>query len=115
MKHDVSDCRCEKTNNLYLEVCCPNAYNHYPWEGYKDVGTGAHDATNPWCINGRWRAAYRGVGRTNTIIAKIDSINMSADAKASIKGEAYFLRAVYYFNLVDFYGGVPLVTDSPAL
>ncbi|MDR0572910.1 MAG: RagB/SusD family nutrient uptake outer membrane protein [Tannerella sp.] len=36
---------------------------------------------------------------------------VSADADA-ILGEAYFLRAFYYFNLVKRYGGVPIITEA---
>ena len=34
---------------------------------------------------------------------------MSAERKECLLGEAYFLRAFYYFQLVRVFGGVPLV------
>lgn len=67
-------------------------------------------------ISSRWVQAYRGIGRTNTFLAKIGGINNMADAlKNRTIGEAKFLRAFYYQGLVDVYGGVPLIVDQPDL
>src|SRR5690606_20184378 len=36
----------------------------------------------------------------------------SAEFKQRIKGEAEFLRALFYFNLVRIFGDVPLITET---
>jgi hypothetical protein len=56
-----------------------------------------------------WKNAYDGINRVNEIIAKVPSVTPMTDSeKAEIVGEAYFLRALEYHNLVKYFGGVPL-------
>ncbi|MEN0054941.1 MAG: RagB/SusD family nutrient uptake outer membrane protein [Mucilaginibacter sp.] len=46
------------------------------------------------------------------IIDNINKLDPDADYKAKMIAEAHFIRAFCYFNLVQLYGGVPLVTAS---
>jgi len=56
-----------------------------------------------------WKNEYDGINRANEIIAKVPRVTPMADSeKVEIIGEAYFLRALEYHNLVKYYGGVPL-------
>nr|WP_287937829.1 RagB/SusD family nutrient uptake outer membrane protein [Algoriphagus sp.] len=57
-----------------------------------------------------WNAHYQGIQAANILIDKIQPIQMDAALKARYIGEAKFLRALMYFNLVRIYGDVPLVT-----
>ncbi len=56
-----------------------------------------------------WKWLYEGVNRANYLVENID--NLEFDSKAALYGEVYFLRAYYYFELVKFFGDVPLFTD----
>jgi len=57
-----------------------------------------------------WFANYVGVGRCNQAIANIPLFtNVSQDVKDRLIGEAKFLRAYFYFNLVRCYGDVPKI------
>jgi hypothetical protein len=56
-----------------------------------------------------WIDSYDGIQRCNTILNRIDDIDMDASTKAIRKGEVQFLRALSYFNLVRIFGDVPLV------
>lgn len=56
-----------------------------------------------------WKAAYAGIDRANSLLANLNKPAMSEDKRSVIKGEALFLRAYYYFMLVQNFGGVPLV------
>lgn len=59
-----------------------------------------------------WSNHYDGINRANLAIAKIPDIpSMSEGEKNHLVAEAKFLRALFYFNLVRWFGGVPLVTD----
>jgi starch-binding outer membrane protein, SusD/RagB family len=63
-----------------------------------------------------WNALYQGILRANVVIEKVPSIAMEAGLRDRYVAEAKFLRAVYYFDLVRAFGGVPLVTTTtPAL
>lgn len=55
-----------------------------------------------------WKRLYKGVQRANTAIAKLDEIKINATTKNRLKGEALFLRGLFYFKLWDYFGGVPL-------
>jgi hypothetical protein len=59
-----------------------------------------------------WSAYYRGIANANLSISKVPTIPAMNEADLKkLLGEAYFLRAWYYFNLVRMFGGVPLITE----
>lgn len=68
-------------------------------------------------FNGIWSYDYEGISRTNQAISTltneevIASVGMDPDLHDRLLGEAYFLRALYYFDLVNNFGGVPLLTE----
>ncbi|OQP68660.1 RagB/SusD family nutrient uptake outer membrane protein [Niastella populi] len=57
-----------------------------------------------------WNGHYQGIQSANIVINKIDAVSMDETLKARYKGEALFLRALMYFNLVRIFGDVPLIT-----
>ncbi len=57
-----------------------------------------------------WTAYYRGIANANLAITKIPGIDMDKTQAQKLMGEAYFLRAWYYFQLVRLFGNIPLVT-----
>ncbi len=56
-----------------------------------------------------WRGPWPGILRCNIILEKVPGMAISETVKNRVLGEAYFLRAQYYFILVRFFGDVPLV------
>lgn len=56
----------------------------------------------------QYRLNYQIIARTNQILALIDGIDFAADSKNNLKGQALFLRAFAYFDLVRLFGKVPL-------
>jgi hypothetical protein len=72
------------------------------------------DATHG-AIEGYWNSCYRGINKANFVInnAEVIKKNIPVSLLSDITrnkyiGEAKFLRALYYFFLVDKYGDVPL-------
>src|SRR5688572_13011718 len=66
-------------------------------------------------VESMWEAIYDGIHRTNVIIQRVPTVPGLTDAERNrITGEAHFLRALHYHNLVRVWGGVPLVTTPPA-
>ncbi len=59
-------------------------------------------------VYNKYVTCYSGIARTNAILDRIDAANIDAATKSNVKGQAQFLRAFYYFELVQYYGGVPL-------
>ncbi|SDM22490.1 Starch-binding associating with outer membrane [Catalinimonas alkaloidigena] len=64
-------------------------------------------------VNDVWQGLYRIVHRANLVIANVPnaSENITDDLKNRIVGEARFLRAWAYFDLVSLWGAVPLLTE----
>jgi hypothetical protein len=55
-----------------------------------------------------WQAAYFGINRANTVIARVPTITMDPTRRDQIVGEAKYLRAMHYYFLAGLFGGVPL-------
>ncbi|MEO5995762.1 MAG: RagB/SusD family nutrient uptake outer membrane protein, partial [Chitinophagaceae bacterium] len=55
-----------------------------------------------------WGTYFQAINRDNTLIDALEKSNISAAARAKIDGQAKFLRALMYFDLVKMFGGVPL-------
>ncbi|TLV00878.1 RagB/SusD family nutrient uptake outer membrane protein [Dyadobacter luticola] len=59
-----------------------------------------------------WTSYYKGIAGANLSIAKVPGIpGIDPNEAKKLLGEAYFLRAFYYFNLVRMFGAIPLVTE----
>lgn len=65
------------------------------------------DANNG-IINNYWKFAYEAIARANNVIANVPGVQMDEALKNRIIGEAKFIRAYTYFNLVNVFGKVPL-------
>ncbi len=55
-----------------------------------------------------WSDIYVAIRDANNVIANVQTIDMDESLKLRIIGEARFLRALHYFNLVRCFGEVPL-------
>jgi hypothetical protein len=72
--------------------------------------TGTHDASNGVLMQ-VWRGWYRLIHQANQVIdnAPKATENVTEELKLRVVGEAKFLRALAYFDLVTVWGGVPLM------
>lgn len=60
-------------------------------------------------VDGFWTAAYDGINRANNILYKLPSISdLTQQEYNQFEGEALFIRALLYYDLVSYFGGVPL-------
>ena len=59
-------------------------------------------------IRDTWADFYRAINTANTAIAQAPAVQMDSSLKAQRLAEARFLRALYYFDLVQMYGPVTL-------
>ena len=74
---------------------------------FKEFKTGVVTSSNQ-SINNLWKELYLGIRDANNVIANVPNISMDEVLKNRIIGEAKFLRALNYFNLVRCFGEVPL-------
>ncbi len=65
--------------------------------------------------NTYWVSSYKGIANANLAIKNIPGITMDEGQKTRLLGEARFLRAYYYYNLVRIFGAVPLITEPVGL
>ncbi|MDN3669441.1 RagB/SusD family nutrient uptake outer membrane protein [Echinicola jeungdonensis] len=64
-------------------------------------------------MNDTWNGLYNNIMRANTLLANLSAnVVPDGDLRTRIEGEAKFLRALFYFDLVRFFGKVP-VFDRP--
>lgn len=60
------------------------------------------------CITSVWQYHYNTIMRCNTVLDNIE-VCKNADRKQQYEGEVRFIRGLMYFNLVRFWGAVPIV------
>jgi starch-binding outer membrane protein, SusD/RagB family len=58
-----------------------------------------------------WNDYYQGIFRANTLLSKIEKVNMDASLKTRFTAETKALRAYYYFNLEILFKNIPLLLD----
>nr|WP_321450944.1 RagB/SusD family nutrient uptake outer membrane protein [uncultured Carboxylicivirga sp.] len=71
------------------------------------------DDSNGGAVSAKYDNDYIIIGRANQIINRIDEANITEEARNNYKGQALFLRAFAYFDLVQYFGDVPLITTPP--
>ena len=100
---------------LWEETATPNAYNYDNTIGFNAIAEGEQSPSTGGIIPNRWSHCYQGIGRCNTFLYRIADVKMDTALKSRMKAEVRFLRALYYFNLEAYWGGVPLIVDPPDL
>lgn len=102
---------------LYLDCGSDNAYNFHRHEGYQAWGDGSLSQSEPGTIP----YTYTTIRKCNEFLENIgnvpDEAFKNSKTKASFTAEVRFIRAYNYFVLVQYYGSVPLITetlDTPA-
>lgn len=71
---------------------------------------GAENST----VSGAWTAIYRTISRANEVISKVAQVEdplLTSKLKNQLIGEAYFIRALGYFDLARTWGGVPIILE----
>ena len=105
--------------NMEAYFCLTEYGTDFTWEGAdggnKDPFNKYQSSLNPSqdVINKFWNNNYKAITRANTALMIMpDVLDMTADQKAQRSAELQFLRAFYYFDLVQHYGAVPLVVKG---
>lgn len=78
---------------------------------YEEMSKGTY-TDRSGSVEKKWQYTYEGVARANILLQNIDNVQVADEVKASYKGEAKFMRALYYFHLMDMFGGVPLYDET---
>lgn len=115
-------------NAAYQPLQRPKLYNLRMWAtdimaGNSEVGAGGGTdgietkdeanfvtTTDNAGVLDLYRGPAPGILACNIVLEKVPAIKMDENMKTRIVGEAHFLRGLYYFILVRFFGDVPLIT-----
>lgn len=117
------------TNACYKPLQSSNLYNMRMWSldiiaGNSNVGgSGGTDgletvqasnftstADNGFALY-VWRSPWVGINQCNIVLKNVATASINNNLKNRCLGEAYFLRAHYYFILAQLFGGVPILTE----
>lgn len=117
------------TNACYSTLMSSNLYNMRMWTldilaGNSNVGAGGGtdgletiqaadfitQSDNGMALY-MWRSPWPGIAQCNIVLNSLENAEIDESIKAQCLGEAYFLRAHYYYILVRLYGSVPIRTE----
>lgn len=80
-----------------------NQYSAYTaWSG----------ATPDFVSWGLWPPLWQGVNLANTVLDKVPGMDIDDVVKNRVIGEAHAIRAVIYFYMVNWFGGMPEITTA---
>ncbi len=115
-------------NNLNVSIGNDVHQNHFLWSlaasddclgggGANDQAMQAHDLLLNFGANmyeGFYKDRYTGIARANVAIETFDNCGLDEATLNQYLGEAYFLRAWYYYELASMFGNIPCPVTSSA-
>ena len=114
------------TGGLAPSSMVDDTYSNFNWAGARTVTHGELNSDNSVNVHvnynkggqyptnnnsGKWGYMYKKIRALNIFFSRIDDVPGDEAAKNQLKGEMHFLRAYFFAELVNLYGGVPLVTE----
>lgn len=94
-----------RSDNTEMGTTASNRFSYF------DLTQFNVQATSP-IVESIWNDHYAGIRNVNVILGRIGAAPVPDAVKQRIRGEAQFLRGLFYFNLVRVFGKVPLVTKN---
>jgi len=105
--------------NMEAYFCLTEYGTDFTWEG---TDGGNKDAFNKYLsglnpqqdvINKFWNNNYKGITRANTALMYMKDVPDMTDVQKTQRiAELKFMRAYYYYDLVQHYGALPLITEG---
>jgi len=98
------------TDEMVVPTRGSDWYDNGTWlETHRQTWSANSPATLSF-VNNVWNTAYAGIARANVLLEALQKTTVPN--QAAIEGEARFLRAFYYYLLMDTFGGVPIATTT---
>lgn len=115
-------------NNLNVAIGDDVHQNHFLWSlaasddclgggGLNDIAMQAHDLLLNYgsdLYNKFYKYRYQGIARANVAIETFENCGLDEATLNQYLGEAYFLRAWYYYELASMFGNIPCPVTSSA-
>jgi hypothetical protein len=94
-----------RSDNLYVKTYTTGSIEQFQINKFQDNSTSSLQAS-------AWADMYSGIERCNEVVSRIGTANFSETLKKQYDAECRFIRGFYYFNLVQYFGDLPVV-DHP--
>lgn len=99
-----------------MDCLTDNAQQRHNHGAATDISRGVIEKTTGGMISAIWGSAYRGINTCNYFLENVDRVSgLDEQRKNGYIAEARFLRAFFYFELVHFFGDVPLYREVPTV
>ena len=96
------------TDEMVVPTRGSDWYDNGTWlEEHRQLWSAGSPSTLSY-LNNVWNHTYAGVARANVLLDALQHTTVPNQAR--IEGEARYLRAFYYYLLMDMFGGLPLAT-----
>src|SRR5690242_2026638 len=98
------------TDEMVVPTRGSDWYDNGTWlETHRQTWSANSPATLSF-VNNVWNTAYAGIARANVLLEALQQSTLAS--RDTIEGEARYLRAFYYYLLLDTFGGVPIATTT---
>jgi tetratricopeptide (TPR) repeat protein len=98
---------------LMMDTRGDDCKSNSPWDQMYNSGKFALSSGNLAIYGWAYETYYQGVSRANQVLENVPNIEMDAELKKRLLGQAHFLRGLYYYHLVNFFGNVPIILRQP--
>lgn len=98
-------------NSTALRFVSDESHNNFNWGGAWTISRGQM-TPDQFGSFGIWNSYYGYIRACNVFFNSVDKLPGSEDEKNRLIGEMTFFRAYYYMELINRYGGVPLITTT---
>lgn len=98
-------------SKVFLDAYSDNAYDRFSYYGFDNATLGIVNSSS---VPGDfYNTPYTGIGACNYFLDNVGKAPITAAAITSYSAEVKFLRAMYYFDLVQGFGGVVVYKSVP--
>lgn len=95
-----------------FDMMTDNFYTSNVNLGVNEFAAGTQNALSTWAER-KWSTDYMAISRANFLLNQLAATDrISDEAKLGIAAEARFLRAYFYYDLIMYYGRVPLLDEN---
>ena len=96
---------------LFLDAYSDNALDRHNYYGFGNNAIGIVNSTN--VTTAFYNDPYNGISSCNFFLDNVDKAPITDANKTKYKAEVKFLRALFYFDLAQAYGGVIIYKKAP--
>jgi hypothetical protein len=93
------------------EACVPTrGADWYDGGRYQQLQYHTWTPDNPVLLSA-WRYCYEGISSVNAVIYQVNKSELTPEGKDIVNAELRAIRAYYYYQLLDWFGNVPIITN----